>query len=85
MEADVESTPYGKYHTVVELSLRVHCGGNKRTNIRNYDEIMLVRNSMKVQAVASRKIPRNGDNGFRRLVSLGTFCSTWFNGGAKSG
>ena len=36
-------------------------------------------------AVASRNISRIGDNGFRRLVSLGTFYSTWFNGGVKSG
>ena len=38
---------------------------------------MSVGNPRKVRAVTSRKIPKNGDHGFRRLVSLGTFCSTW--------
>ena len=52
----------------------------QRTYIWNYDGIVSVGNPRKVQAVAGK-----GDNGFRRLVSLGTFCSTWYNGGAKSG
>ena len=56
-------------------------GGTKNL----YDGIVSVGNPRKVQAVAGKRIPRNGDNGFRRLVSLGTFCSTWYNGGAKSG
>ena len=48
--------------------------------MRTYDKIVSVGNPRKVQAVAG-----TGDNGFRRMVSLGTFCSTWYNGGAKSG
>ena len=56
-------------------------GGTKNL----YDGIVSIGNPRKVQAVAGKRIPINGDNGFRRLVSLGTFCSTWYNGGAKSG
>ena len=29
MKAEVESISWGEYHTVIELSLRVHCGRNK--------------------------------------------------------